>query len=51
MSSDIKIDVDGITAYVSEHPDADGLHHGTSKHTGDPVSVRWTGTEWTEATA
>lgn len=34
------------TAYVNDDPDPDGAYTGENKHTGEPVRLRWSGTEW-----
>jgi hypothetical protein len=33
-------------AYVDEEPHVDGLHHGTNKHSDEPVALRWNGEQW-----
>lgn len=44
----VRVAPNGWTAYVSEKPDENGIHHGQWKHSEGQVSVRWTGTEWVE---
>ena len=45
-------DVDGYeqTAYLDEPEVARDIYRGVHKHTDEPVTVRWTGTEWVEMT-
>lgn len=46
----IPLDYGGImgSAYVAEDPDVHGIHWGTTKHSTEPIGVRWDGKVWRE---